>query len=119
MSAYFQMGQDVDYPAVNFDQATEDTYSDGVLVNEHIDVQGDHYKLIREIGAASAVLLKNVDGALPLKVNSTRRWGIFGSDAGPRLNGPNGGAVFTVFTTDYDDGTLAGAFSFCARLLLR
>ena len=38
-----------------------DTYRDGVLVNEHVNVQGDHYKLIREIGAASTVLLKNVN----------------------------------------------------------
>lgn len=46
-------------------------------MNEHVDVQADHYKLIREIGAASTILLKNVGGALPLTVNSTRRWGIF------------------------------------------
>ncbi|KAF5376043.1 hypothetical protein D9615_007662 [Tricholomella constricta] len=72
------------FPAVNFnanqpgDEAT----------NEHIDVQDDHYKLVREIGAASTVLLKNVGGALPLK----RPRSIFmaGSDAGPaRVAGPN------------------------------
>ena len=35
--------------------------------NEHVDVQADHYKVVREIGAAGTVLLKNVGGALPLK----------------------------------------------------
>ena len=34
--------------------------------NEHVDVQADHFKVVREIGAAGTVLLKNVDGALPL-----------------------------------------------------
>jgi beta-glucosidase len=53
-------------------------------------VQGDHYKLIREIGAASTVLLKNTKKALPLKLNKIRKIGIFGSDAGPNPDGPNG-----------------------------
>ena len=35
--------------------------------NEHVDVQSDHYKIVREIGAAATVLLKNVAGALPLR----------------------------------------------------
>ena len=34
--------------------------------NEHVDVQEDHFKVVREIGAAGTVLLKNVAGALPL-----------------------------------------------------
>jgi hypothetical protein len=35
-------------------------------INFHVDVQGDHGTLIREIGARAAVLLKNVNSALPL-----------------------------------------------------
>lgn len=35
--------------------------------NEHVDVQSDHFKIVREIGAASTVLLKNVANALPLR----------------------------------------------------
>ena len=35
--------------------------------NEHVDVQADHFKVVREIGAAGTVLLKNVASALPLK----------------------------------------------------
>ena len=38
-----------------------DTYISGVLINEHVNVQGDHYKLIHEIGVASTVLLKYVN----------------------------------------------------------
>ena len=36
-------------------------------------MQGDHYKLIREIGAASIVLLKNTAGALPLSAATIKR----------------------------------------------
>ncbi|KAF8126236.1 glycosyl hydrolase family 3 C-terminal domain-containing protein [Mycena galopus ATCC 62051] len=57
------------------------------VTNEHVDVQADHYKLVREIGAASTVLLKNVDGALPLK--KPRSIVLVGSDAGPGKIGPN------------------------------
>ena len=45
----------------SFDYTTEETYVNGVLVNEHVNVQADHYKLIREIGAASTILLKNTN----------------------------------------------------------
>ncbi len=34
--------------------------------NAHVDVQADHYKVVREIGAAGSVLLKNTGHALPL-----------------------------------------------------
>lgn len=61
LTAWYFLRQDQDYPAVSFnilsptDQAT----------NKHVDVQEDHFKIVREIGASSAVLLKN-NGALPL-----------------------------------------------------
>ncbi|TFK37528.1 beta-glucosidase [Crucibulum laeve] len=85
LAGWYFLGQDsASYPAVNFnanqpgDEAT----------NEHIDVQDDHYKLVREIGAASIVLLKNERGALPLK--KPRSLLLAGSDAGPaRIAGPN------------------------------
>ena len=49
------------YPTINFDAFRPDDDS----VNQHIDVQADHDKVVREIGAASIVLLKNKIGALP------------------------------------------------------
>lgn len=51
-------------------------------------VQADHYNLIREIDQASAVLLKDANGALPLNAGKLERVGILGSDAGPNLDGP-------------------------------
>lgn len=36
--------------------------------NTHLDVQDDHFTVVREIGAAGAVLLKNERNALPLKL---------------------------------------------------
>ncbi|KAG5650794.1 hypothetical protein H0H81_011028, partial [Sphagnurus paluster] len=44
--------------------------------------------IIRTIGAASTVLLKNVNNALPLK--SPKSIGIIGNGAGPGSKGPNG-----------------------------
>ncbi|EJD05236.1 glycoside hydrolase [Fomitiporia mediterranea MF3/22] len=82
-AAWYFLHQDENYPAVNFnafnpvDPAT----------NENVDVQDDHDKLVREIGAASTVLLKNKNGTLPL--NKPRRITLFGTDAGPQIGGPN------------------------------
>ncbi|KAF7303827.1 Beta-glucosidase [Mycena indigotica] len=116
-AAYYRLGQDKNYPSVNFAQLTQQTYLNGQLVNEHIkylslfalvradlelSVQGHHYKVIREIGAASAILLKNTNNALPLSVKNFKRIGIFGSDAGVNPDGPNG-----CDSHGCDQGTLA------------
>lgn len=63
------------------------------------DVRGNHAELIRELGAAGAVLLKNVNGTLPLAAPKTI--GVFGNDAGEMTNGFD-----TVDTGDYEYGTL-------------
>jgi beta-glucosidase-like glycosyl hydrolase len=57
------------------------------MTNAHIDVQADHYQLVREMGAASTVLLKNVNNTLPLK--KPRSIVLIGSDAGSGTIGPN------------------------------
>lgn len=59
LAAWYQAGQDSNYPAVNFAYTTNDDKINGQVVNEHVNVQADHYKLIREIGSASTVMLKN------------------------------------------------------------
>jgi len=59
------------------------------LVNEHVDVRQHHGALIRQIGSASTVLLKNTNGALPLKPNA-RLTAVFGEDAASNPLGPNG-----------------------------
>ena len=51
----------------------------------NVDVRADHAHLIREIGSAGMVLLKNNDNVLPLQRPSTL--GVFGSAAAPLLSG--------------------------------
>ncbi|KAG9101094.1 hypothetical protein FRC07_010356, partial [Ceratobasidium sp. 392] len=84
VAAWYLLGQDKDFPPVNFDAFRPFAAEN----NSHVDVGGDHYKLVREMGAASTVLLKNVNGTLPLKKPITMS--LIGSDAGPPLRGPNG-----------------------------
>ena len=57
------------------------------VVNQHVDVQADHAKTIREVAAKGTVLLKN-EGVLPL--NKPRFLAVIGEDAGPNPRGPNG-----------------------------
>ncbi|EIN07941.1 glycoside hydrolase family 3 protein [Punctularia strigosozonata HHB-11173 SS5] len=82
LAGWYLLGQDQGYPTVNFD--ANDANS---KVNQHVNVQGNHKEIIRTIGAASTVLLKNTGGVLPL--HKPRTIGIIGSDAGPNPNGLN------------------------------
>lgn len=71
LAAWYHLGQDEGYPDVgvyNYNQ-------------EHpiIDVRGNHAALIREIGAAGTVLVKNIDNTLPLQ--KPRFLNIYGYDA--------------------------------------
>ncbi|RAL59327.1 hypothetical protein DID88_006932 [Monilinia fructigena] len=80
----------------NFSSWTLDTYGpshyaankDYKQVNWHVDVRGDHAKLIRDIGARSTVLLKNIKNALPL--SKPKFLAVIGEDAGGNAYGPNG-----------------------------
>ena len=60
---------------------------DFTQVNWHVNVQDDHAALIREIGGASTVLLKNVNKALPL--NKPKSIAVIGEDAHDNPGGPN------------------------------
>jgi beta-glucosidase len=95
MAAYFKVGLTLDEPPINFDSWTSATF--GPLhaavrlniqqVNFHVDVRRDHDELIRNIGAKSTVLLKNVNGALPLE--KPKFVAVIGEDAGSNIRGPN------------------------------
>lgn len=88
MAAFYKMGQDQGYPALNFDYKGVDLPD-----NEHVDVQGDHATIIRTIGGASTVLLKydTTKKTIPIKkANIPSKVAIIGSDAGPAPDGPNG-----------------------------
>ncbi|KAK4701686.1 beta-glucosidase, partial [Phenoliferia sp. Uapishka_3] len=95
LTPYYQLGQDSDdYPEVSYDMASlGDGLIDGQwVVNQHVNVQRDHYKIIRTVGEASATLLKNVvSGGKGLPItNSTTRIGIFGQDATYQSGGLTG-----------------------------
>ncbi|CAE6478958.1 unnamed protein product [Rhizoctonia solani] len=83
VAAWYLVGQDKNFPDLTFD-----AFRPLDPINKHIDVQEDHYKLVREMGAASTVLLKNVNQTLPLKKPISIA--LIGSDAGPSRRGPNG-----------------------------
>lgn len=85
MAAYFKLGQDKDFPEVDMQRPEFAKYID----ESSDDAATRHAQLIREMGAASTVLLKNVKKALPLKATTVGRLGIFGADAGQNPDGPN------------------------------
>lgn len=97
MAAYYYVGRDTNAVPINFDSWTLDTYGyehfivgEGYsLINEHVDVRAEHGNLIRQIGAASTVLLKNTNNALPL-TGKEKLTAVFGNDAGDNPDGPNG-----------------------------
>ncbi len=75
--------------------------------NQHVNVQGTHGNLVRQMDAASIVLLKNDHGILPL--NKPRSLAVIGSGAGPARNaGPNGftdqGGVDGILATGWGSG---------------
>ncbi|KAJ3413135.1 hypothetical protein HDV05_008473 [Chytridiales sp. JEL 0842] len=83
LAAWLKMGQDKNFPATNFN-SWDPSKSQG------IDVQADHKKVIREVGAASTVLVKNEKQALPLVGGKYRKVAVIGEDArGPKSGNPN------------------------------
>jgi hypothetical protein len=96
MSAYYKIGRDVTQIPVNFDSWSlnttgllyaEDPSSPIVTINEHKNVQSNHKNIIRQIGGASTVLLKNTNNALPLK--KPKSIAVIGNDAHDNPAGPN------------------------------
>jgi beta-glucosidase len=79
----------IGYYYVNLDNGIQPTF---VSSSAHVDVRGNHSRIVRENGAASLVVLKNTKGALPL--NKPLSMALFGSHAGPVMAGPN--YVFSV-----------------------
>lgn len=87
MAPYFQLGQDQDYPSVDPSTADLNTFTPPSTWTREFnltgevsrDVRGNHGEIIRRHGAAGTVLLKNENGALPLK--APRNVAIFGNAA--------------------------------------
>ncbi|KAJ3109983.1 hypothetical protein HDU96_006998 [Phlyctochytrium bullatum] len=75
LSAWVKLGQDQGFPAANFD-----SFNPGRL--PQIDVQGNHKQHIREVGAASSILVKNDKATLPISADKYPRGiAVIGSDA--------------------------------------
>ncbi|KAI3339304.1 glycosyl hydrolase family 3 N terminal domain-containing protein [Ustulina deusta] len=95
MAAFYKVGRDTKQVDINYSSWTNETVgpqywhskTGNTTVNRHIDVQGDHAELIREMGAKSVVLLKNEDNALPLKRPVSIA--VIGEDAQDNPDGPN------------------------------
>ncbi|KAJ8702868.1 hypothetical protein PTI98_001542 [Pleurotus ostreatus] len=102
LAAWYLLGQDSGYPAVNFN-----SWNVNGPGSTHVNVQGNHKDLIRTIGAASTVLLKNTGKALPL--NKPRTIGIIGNGAGAGSRGINGytdrGGLDGVLAQGWGSGT--------------
>ena len=111
MSAFYKVGRDRQRSPPNFSSWTTDensyahfaTKEGWKQVNKFVDVQRDHYEVIRKVGEASTVLLKN-KGALPL-TGDEGTVGILGEDAGSNPWGVNG-----CDDRGCDNGTLAMAW---------
>ncbi|KAI0099592.1 glycoside hydrolase family 3 protein [Nemania sp. FL0031] len=88
MTPYFRLGQDHDFPTVDpasgpvflvYQYGHQSPLSALYPEVNARDVRGNHAEVIREIGSAGTVLLKNDNGTLPLK--NIMNVGIFGNDA--------------------------------------
>jgi beta-glucosidase len=109
MSAYYFVGRDKTSVPTNFQTWNRDTFGfkhaqvseDYGQINFHVDVRAEHGRRIRDHAAKSTVLLKNVDGALPL-TGKEKYTAVFGEDADVSSWGPNGSP-----DRGSDNGTLA------------
>ncbi|ESZ91513.1 hypothetical protein SBOR_8084 [Sclerotinia borealis F-4128] len=81
------------YYYVNLNNGSQPSYVDSTTYR---DVRANHSAIVRENGAASLVLVKNTNDALPL--SKPMSMAIFGSHAGPVMAGPN--YEFTIDETE-------------------
>ncbi|OBT52682.1 hypothetical protein VE04_07087 [Pseudogymnoascus sp. 24MN13] len=110
MMPYYFLGQDKNFPTTDPSAmhvlAAQYGASLGVPEIPARDVRKDHAKIIRKLGAAGTVLLKNINSTLPLK--SPKNIGVFGNDAPDPTDGLTiiSDGSFESETYGYDIGTL-------------
>ncbi|KUI64454.1 putative beta-glucosidase F [Cytospora mali] len=96
VAAWYQMGQDEDYPEPNFSSYT--TTAVGPLhpasltgpygvVNQFVDVRADHATVARQVAQDAITLLKNDDDLLPLSTDTPLF--LFGTDQAVNPDGAN------------------------------
>lgn len=97
MTPYFFLQQN-EYPPIDGEEpilnSSPPPYQYPFLLGPfNVDVRDQHAQLIRELGSAGTVLLKNTNSTLPLQAPKTI--GVFGNDAGDLVNGEySAGAAF-------------------------
>ena len=98
LASWFQLGQDRGYPKPNFSAWYKNTtglvyFSTGegpqAVMNEHVNVQGNHKDIARIVARDGQALLKNSDNTLPIKAKRGLKIGVYGIDACPTYGGPN------------------------------
>jgi beta-glucosidase len=82
VAAWYKVGQDKGFPKTQIDAFHMEKAP-------YVNVQANHGQLVREMGAASNVLLKNVNSALPISPKKVKNIAIIGSDAAVNPNGIN------------------------------
>ncbi|EKG18303.1 Glycoside hydrolase family 3 [Macrophomina phaseolina MS6] len=96
VAAWYQMGQDQEYPDPNFSTWTTDAtgllypgalFSPSGVVNEFVNVQADHAAVARTVSMEAVTLLKNENGTLPLSESTPLK--VFGSAAEENPDGIN------------------------------
>ncbi|CAG8060080.1 unnamed protein product [Penicillium olsonii] len=118
LTPYYYFNQDEDYPTIDpssyaVSEATYGLLSPGASTQEGRDVRGNHSSLIRDMGAAGTVMLKNVNNTLPLK--TPKIIGVFGNDAPDVSSGllyPNKVDGFEMGTLTVGGGSGSGRMSY-------
>lgn len=96
VAAWYQTGQDQDYPEPNFSTWTQDAtgllypgalFSPSGVVNEFVNVQGDHAAVARTVSMEAVTMLKNENNTLPLSESTPLK--VFGSAAEENPDGIN------------------------------
>ncbi|KAH7006923.1 beta-glucosidase-related glycosidase [Ilyonectria destructans] len=118
MTPYYALHQDDDFPTVDPSSSRLNTYFPpstwlrpwNLTGPESRDVRGKHGEMIRKHAAASTILLKNLDGALPLK--APKKIGVYGNDAADGTEGALNQGRFEFGTLATGGGSGAGQFSY-------
>ncbi|KAH6625224.1 glycosyl hydrolase family 3 N terminal domain-containing protein [Boeremia exigua] len=113
MTPYFHLNQDVGFPAIDGYTSKIGFFGPGPYAFNYtsgpiVDVrQEQHAQLIRDLGAAGTVLLKNTNGTLPL--GNPNNIGVFGNDAADFTKGQYSLVLSgtSLLDGDYNIGTLA------------
>ncbi|OLN86969.1 putative beta-glucosidase F [Colletotrichum chlorophyti] len=97
VAAWYQMGQDEGFPALNFATGTRNRvgdlypgawpFSPSGVVNEFVRVQDNHNLIARQVAQEAITLLKNAGNLLPLATSAPIK--VFGTGAQTNPDGPN------------------------------